>query len=115
MALNRSVPDAADLAGRDRAAGLGAGARREAEGEALEVLTRAVGWLAPLLDGQEQLGHRAVEAVVEPGALELWPRDAAARVERDGLFGQARALAGDRALGAGDVGAIGLAEADVRV
>src|SRR5689334_17944369 len=93
----------------------GATAGGEAEGNAFQIVFGAVGGIAVLFDGQEKLGHRAVEAVGEPGAFEFWFRPAFIGVEGDGLLGEAWALADEGAFAAGDVGLVVAAEFYIRI
>ena len=71
--------------------------------------------LAFLFDRREQFGHRAVEAVGEPGADELRPGDAGGRRQLHLLMILIGADAGDRAVAAGDEHAIEPAQARVAV
>jgi len=92
------------LAGNDGFAGVGAGAGGETEGEGAEVIAGAVGWLAALFDGEEEFGHRAVEAGGEPVASEPGRGDSFGGVEGDSLLCDGGAARNKGADGAGEVG-----------
>ena len=68
----------------------GAGDGGEAERQAPEVAAGAVLGLAILLDGGEELAHRAAEPVVEPGPLERGGGAAVGRRQRHRLLAEVR-------------------------
>src|SRR4051794_39257623 len=100
--IESSFRDAPYRARDDRLAAVGARAGGEAEGEALKIVSGAVAGLAALLDREQELGHRAVEAAGEPGAGQARAGDAAGGAEGDGLLVETRAVTRERALGADD-------------
>ena len=66
-----AISERANGTDRPRRAGMRGLDRGKGEPQAEEIVARIVGRLAPFLDGAQELGHRSVKAVVEPGALEL--------------------------------------------
>ena len=89
--------------------------RRRNRGPGSPGCSRTVRRLAFFFDRAEQLGHRAVEAVGKPRAVELRPRDAVGRRELDLLMILIGSGAGDRALAADDEHAVEPAELRVAV
>src|SRR5258706_8018907 len=81
-----SILQLANRSRNNRSAAVGACARRETKGKPLQISPCRVGRLAPLFDGPEQLRHRSVEAVLEPGARELWRPPTLGSIERDALL-----------------------------
>src|SRR3990172_1207323 len=80
------TPQAANLTRHGGDPGVGARNGRERQRQALQVAARTVLGFALLLDGACQLGHGAVEAIGEPGALQRGAADAGRRIHDDGLL-----------------------------
>ncbi|MFM1945194.1 MAG: hypothetical protein RI897_4176 [Verrucomicrobiota bacterium] len=75
----------------DGAAGICAFEGCEAECEALEVIVGGVGGFAVFFDTAEEFAHGALEAVFEPGTLQVWGTISLVIGEADCLLAEAGA------------------------
>src|SRR6185369_11739514 len=114
--LTRSaISEPANGADRPRRAGMRGLYCGKGERQAEEIVTRIVGRIAVLLDGAQEIGHRAVKAVVEPGTLQHRTRNAGLGEKRYRLVLQIRSGARQATRGSRDIGRVEGAKPGMRI